>query len=164
MTCHLPDQTFALAKVLKQQNWYDMSLTEGMQSVIQLKKDANQLYLAKEWQQAEHLYLELIKHPKHADMVAIQNSFRERVFRCRVRLERYKEAGDILAEMCDQIIYHESDLFKWVIPKYLKQVYLCYLLAGLKDKGEHILQRFKLSDSQRLEILSQEISAQTLLF
>jgi len=127
------------------------------------KKDAEDLYFSGEWAKAEAVYLSLIKHERHERQVATQNSFREKVFRCRGRLGKFKEAGDILLEMCEQIIIYEQDLLMYSIPKYLRQAYICYHLAGEITRRDEVLRHRMLTEPDRNKLLVQESSVEQLL-
>lgn len=133
-----------------------------MSSALKLKKEAEDLYFNQQLERAEAAYLELIKDPYYERQVATQNSFRERVFRCRVRMSKFKEAGDICMEMSQEIIRYESDLLKYSIPKYLRHAYICYHLGGCASQCAEVLQHEKLSDKDRDRLLLEEISVKLL--
>lgn len=122
-------------------------------TAFQLKQEAAKLQLDKQWARAETIYLQLIEHPTHANELATPNGFRYNIAKCRVQLGRFEEACDILLTMCDEIVRHDHDLLKWVIPKYLKQAYVCYRLGGLTEKCEQVLKHPRLTDWDRQRLL-----------
>lgn len=101
---------------------------------LELKHVAEDHMFNKRWSEAETTYLLLIDHPKYFRQLATQNSFRQNIAKCRIRMSDYSRAGDMFLEMREQILLYDNDSLKLNISTLLSKAYLCFRHVGNQDK------------------------------
>ena len=116
-------------------------------------KLADQAYQDRRYAEAEEAYL---RYAQGIDGIAHKTQAESRAAACRMRLERYEEAGDLLLSVVQRILDAENTLLSYGISKLLKLACLCYLISGHENKFKSTLSNDRLLDHVRTELQNRD--------